>query len=248
MLAILDAVTEVMSVHPGFVGDEGASRREDPLPYLRALTLDPRIVGSVAYSTHRAVIAAQAVRESLSLDTWLVMSRLERTLQHAVPQDDLQELLMETIEGLLALAGIGVESLIRDPAWAFADAGKRVERAQQTIRLLASVIAVERTPVVEGTPTEAALLAAESVITYRRRLTAGLGGMSALQAALDLLLRDRTNPRSVAFQVDRLVEGLELIDDEAALPQARAIVDQIAGLDLDALFADNRTPLSLIHI
>ena len=150
---------------------------------------------------------------------------------------------METIEGLLALAGIGVESLIRDPAWAFADAGKRVERAQQTIRLLASVIAVERTPVVEGTTTEAALLAAESVITYRRRLTAGPGGMSALQAALDLLLRDRTNPRSVAFQVDRLVEGLELIDDEAALPQARAIVDQIAGLDLDALFADNRTPL-----
>ena len=107
--------------------------------------------------------------------------------------------------------------------------------------MLASVIAVERTPVVEGTTTEAALLAAESVITYRRRLTAGLGGMSALQAALDLLLRDRTNPRSVAFQVDRLVEGLELIDDEAALPQARAIVDQIAGLDLDAL-------LSLIHI
>lgn len=243
MLAILGAVTEVMAVRPGFIGEEAQERRADPLPHLRELTLDPRIVGSVAYATHRAVIAAQAVRESLSLDTWLVMSRLERTLQHALPQDDLQELLMETIEGLLALAGIGVESLIRDPAWAFADAGKRVERAQQTIRLLASVIAVERTPVVEGTTTEAALLAAESVITYRRRLTAGLGGMSALQAALDLLLRDRTNPRSVAFQVDRLVEGLELIDDEAALPQARAIADQIAGLDLDALFADNRTPL-----
>ena len=86
------------------------------------------------------------MRESLSLDTWLVMSRLERTLQHAVPEDDLQELLMETIEGLLALAGIGVESLVRDPAWAFADAGKRIERAQQTIRLLASVIAVPVMP------------------------------------------------------------------------------------------------------
>ncbi|MGO4131356.1 circularly permuted type 2 ATP-grasp protein [Janibacter sp. RAF20_2_2] len=244
MLAILDAVTEVMSVHPGFVGDEGASRREDPLPHLRALTLDPRIVGSVAYSTHRAVIAAQAVRESLSLDTWLVMSRLERTLQHAVPQDDLQELLMETIEGLLALAGIGVESLIRDPAWAFADAGKRVERAQQTIRLLASVLAVERAPVVEGTTTESALLAAESVITYRRRLTSGLGGMSALQAAVDLLLRDVTNPRSVAFQVDRLVDDLELIDDEAALPAVREIAERIAGLDLDGLFADGRAPLA----
>ncbi|MEN3122495.1 circularly permuted type 2 ATP-grasp protein [Janibacter sp. LM] len=243
MLAILDAVTEVMSVSPGFQGEGAAARREDPLPYLRELTLEPRVVGSVAYSTHRAVIAAQAVRESLSLDTWLVMSRLERTLQHAVPQDDLQELLMETIEGLLALAGIGIESLIRDPAWAFTDAGKRVERAQQTIRLLSSVLAVERAPVVEGTTTEAALMAAESVITYRRRLTGGLGSLSSLQAAVDLLLRDVTNPRSVAFQVERLVEALDLIDDEDALPLARELTERIAALDLDELFADARAPL-----
>ncbi|MGO1165086.1 MAG: circularly permuted type 2 ATP-grasp protein [Janibacter sp.] len=244
MLALLSAVTEVMAIHPGFVGEEAAERREDPLPHLRDLTLEPRIIGSVAYSTHRAILAAQAVRETLSVDTWLVMSRLERTLRHAVPSDDLQELLMETIEGLLALAGIGVESLVRDPAWAFADAGKRLERAQQTIRLVGSVLAVERAPVVEGTTTEAALLAAESVITYRRRLTGGLGGLSPLQAAVDLLLRDPSNPRSVAFQARRLVEDLELIGDETALPGARALVERIDGLDLDALFDDGRLPLS----
>lgn len=244
MLAILSAVTEVMAIRPGFVGEEAAERRADPLPHLRELTLEPRIVGSVAYSTHRAVLAAQAVRETLSVDTWLVMSRLERTLRHAVPGDDLQELLMETIEGLLALAGIGVESLVRDPAWAFADAGKRIERAQQTIRLVSSVLAVERTPVVEGTTTEAALLAAESVITYRRRLTGGLGGLSALQAAVNLLLRDETNPRSVAFQVERLTEDLELIGDDTALAGVRALGERIAGLDLDALFDDARLPLS----
>lgn len=243
MLAFLSAVTEVMAIRPGFVGDEAAERRTDPLPHLRELTLDPRIVGSVAYSTHRAVLAAQAVRETLSVDTWLVMSRLERTLRHAVPGDDLQELLMETIEGLLALAGIGIESLVRDPAWAFADAGKRIERAQQTIRLVSSVLAEERAPVVEGTTTESALLAAESVITYRRRLTAGLGNLSPHQAAVNLLLRDPTNPRSVAFQVDRLVEDLELIGDESAMPGARALAERIAGLDLDALFDDGRLPL-----
>lgn len=246
MLAILSAVTEVMSIRPGFVGDEAAERRKDPLPHLRELTLEPRIVGSVAYSTHRAVLAAQAVRETLSVDTWLVMSRLERTLGHAIPGDDLQELLMETIEGLLALAGIGVESLVRDPAWAFADAGKRIERAQQTVRLVSSILAVERTPVVEGTTTESALLAAESVITYRRRLSAGLDGMSPLQAAVNLLLRDTTNPRSVAFQVDRLVEDLELVGDDSAISGARALAERIAGLELDALFADGRLPLTRV--
>lgn len=244
MTVMLEAVTEVMSVRPGFVGDEGSERRHDPLPHLRDLTLDPRIVGSVAYSTRRAVNAAQAVRQSLSVDTWLIMSRLERTLQHAVPHDDLQELLMETIEGLLALAGIGVESLVRDPAWAFADAGKRIERAQQTIRLLRSVIAVERTPVVEGTTTEASLIATESVITFRRRLASGLGSLSSQQAALDLVLGDLSNPRSVAFQVERLVEALSVIGDETALAQARSLATRIAGLDLEPLFEEGRTPLA----
>ncbi|NYF98192.1 circularly permuted type 2 ATP-grasp protein [Janibacter cremeus] len=244
MLAVLEAVTAVVAPRPALVGEDARERRDDPLPHLRALTLDPRVVGSVAYSTHHAVIAAQAVRETLSVDTWLVMSRLERTLRHAVPDDDLQELLMETIEGLLALAGIGVESLTRDPTWAFADAGKRVERAQQTIRLVTSVLAVERAPVVEGTTTEAALLAAESVITYRRRLTSGLGGLSPLQAAVDLLLRDGSNPRSVGFQVSRLVEDLELLEDERVLPWVRELAERIDGLDLDELFADGRMPLS----
>ena len=50
---------------------------------------------------------------------------------------------------------------MRDPAWAFTEAGRRMERAQQTIRLLRHTIAVERTPLVEGGTTEAALVAAE---------------------------------------------------------------------------------------
>ena len=43
---------------------------------------------------------------------------------------------------------------------------------------------------------------------------------------------------------DRLVEDLELIDDEAALPAVREIAERIAGLDLDGLFADGRAPLA----
>src|SRR5699024_10038501 len=97
--------------------------------------------------------------------------------------DDLQEILMESLEAFLALSGIAVESTVRDPAWAFSESGRRMERAQQTIRLLRHTLAVERTPLVEGATTEAALIAAESVITYRRRLAAGLGPLSATESA-----------------------------------------------------------------
>ena len=44
--------------------------------------------------------------------------------------------------------------------------------------------------------------------------------------------------------VDRLVEDLELIGDESAAPGARALAERITALDLDALFADGRLPLT----
>lgn len=245
MVAVLVALTEVMTVNPGFEGPRSEERLAQPLAHLRELTLDPRIVGSVAYSAHRAMLAAQAVRDQLSLDTWLVLSRMERSLTHASDDDDLHELLMEVIEGLLALAGIGVESLVRDPAWAFTDAGKRMERAQQTLRLLRHTLAIERTPVVEGTTTESALVATESVITYRRRLSAGIGALTPAQAAVDLLLADPANPRSVRFQIDRLVEALECVGDESATERARGIAQRLDELDLDLLFEGDRLALQM---
>lgn len=243
MVAVLRAVTEITSTRPGFVGAGSDERLVDPLPHLRDLVLDPRLSGSVSCSARRAVVAAQAVREQLSQDTWLVMSRLEHTLAHVRPEDDLQEILMESIEAFLALSGISVESTVRDPAWAFTEAGKRMERAQQTIRLLRRTLAVVRTPLVEGAVSESALTAAESVITYRRRLAAGLGPLSATESALDLLLRDRINPRSVVFQVERLTEALDLVGDDAVVEATRALAEHIAGLDLPQLMRDDRAGL-----
>ncbi len=257
MVAVLRAVTEVTRVLPGFTGEGGvtgegigtpdldaaAARLADPLPHLRELVLDPRLVGSVAYGAHRAVLAAQAVREQLSSDTWMVLSRLERTLTHAQDDDDLQELLMESLEALLALAGIGVESLVRDPAWAFTDAGKRIERGQQTVRLLRHTLAVVRSPLVQGTTTEAALVATESVITYRRRLAAGLGPHLPLEAALDLLLRDPANPRSVRFQVDALVDALEVIGNDATRARVAALSETMEAYDIAEMVAGDRAGL-----
>lgn len=244
MVAVLRAVTDITATGPGFVGDGGEDRLEAPLPHLRELVTDPTLVGSVAYSARRAVTAAQAVREQLSQDTWLVVSRLEHTLQHVQPQDDLQEILMESLEAFLALSGIAVESTVRDPAWAFTEAGRRMERAQQTIRLLRHTLAVERTPLVEGATTEAALTAAESVITYRRRLAAGLGPLSATESAVDLLLRDTINPRSVAFQLHRLTEALELVGEDEVVTSVRELAAQVDASDLPGLMDEDRGGLA----
>ena len=51
---------------------------------------------------------------------------------------------------------------------------------------------------------ESVLTSTESIITYRRRYQS----QAQVETMLDLLLLDRDNPRSLAFQLDRLAEDL----------------------------------------
>src|SRR5665213_1416707 len=83
--------------------------------------------------------------------------------------------------------------------------GRRVERSLATLGLLRGTLVpvVER----EAPLLEAVLEIADSSMTYRRRY------VTTLQAAtvLDLLLVDETNPRSVGFQLARLIEHVDAL-------------------------------------
>ena len=85
---------------------------------------------------------------------------------------------------------------------------------------------------------ESVLLAHESAITYRRRHQTGAG----LAEVLDLLLLDRTNPRSLAYQLDRLQESLALVPLAGRAPDQRDhllsdVVDLLAEVDPVAVAA-----------
>src|SRR5439155_466226 len=69
----------------------------------------------------------------------------------------------------LALAGLGAESMVRDPGWRFMDAGRRIERGAQLAALLRSTVTTEHDAGTESLMLESVLTAAESIITYRRR-------------------------------------------------------------------------------
>lgn len=215
MRALIDAIDGVTSVHrdrrSARVAAEttGGRGSGDPLPHLRGLVFDARRRGTVRYSSRRAARAAAQVRELLSGDTWLVLSRLERTL--GTPKsigDDLQSVLASVIESLLALAGIAAEGLVRDAIWAFFDMGRRIERSQETVRILRATVTTPRPPKADRLVLEAVLTSRESIISHRRRLVEGPPRRLPLAVALDLLLTDPTNPRAVRFQLDRLREDL----------------------------------------
>jgi uncharacterized circularly permuted ATP-grasp superfamily protein/uncharacterized alpha-E superfamily protein len=155
---------------------------------------------------------AYAVRDQLSRDTWLVIGPLERV--HDVidrPLRDLhahsQEALQQVIHSLLALGGLGVESMVRDLGWRFMDAGRRLERSLQLLALLQATVIEDRGTATDSLVLESVLSAAESIITYRFRYRSH----AQLETVLELLLLDPGNPRSLAYQLERLTEDLDAL-------------------------------------
>jgi uncharacterized circularly permuted ATP-grasp superfamily protein/uncharacterized alpha-E superfamily protein len=218
-----------------------------PLDHLRRMVADSHLSGTVAHSADRLVDAAQRVRDQLSYDIWHVLSQLERTLDHIPPDEEqLQPQLYDVLQSLLAVAGVIGESMVRDESWGLLDGGQRVERAQLTAALLGSTLARERSPIIDGQVTEAVLEVGESIITHRRRTVAGEGPPWPVHSAVSLLLLDRGNPRSVAFQVDRLVEDLHLIGDELLVERAAEMAADLARVDLVEVCAGDRSALAAL--
>jgi uncharacterized circularly permuted ATP-grasp superfamily protein/uncharacterized alpha-E superfamily protein len=258
---LLQALTAVTTTWPGFAGPAGQDRRIAPQAELLSLTVDRDRPGTIAYAVHHLTEVAAGVREQLSLDTWLVLGGLERELRRLGPsrpgapsasagaetasaqatsaQDwALPSVLNRVLEGLLALTGLTAESLVRDAGWLFMDAGRRLERAIHVVALLRATVVQERAGEVDALVVETVLGATESIVTFRRRNPARAG----VASLLDLVLTDRENPRSVAYQVDRLQEDLTALGDvldgsgaESVRDGLLAIVAQIRQADAAAL-------------
>jgi uncharacterized circularly permuted ATP-grasp superfamily protein/uncharacterized alpha-E superfamily protein len=231
---LLVALTSVTTTWPGFVGDGADERLRRPGAELYQLVVDAHRPGTLAHAVHHLLDAAYSVRDQLSNDTWLAVGALDREIVDLRgplhdPQADVHGALQRVMQSLLALSGLAGESMVRDPGWRFMDVGRRVERAIQLQRLLRATLTEVRDTATDSLLLESVLTAAESIITYRRRYRS----QAQLETALDLLLLDPANPRSVAFQLDRL------IDDLAALPGPpgeRLAADQRYALEASTVF------------
>lgn len=209
---LLGALTRLTATYPGFVGPDGRGDVDllaTPEHELRALLLDHARPGSLASDVQALLAAANAVRDQLSSDTWMVVANLERELDQLAagsgePLAEAPLALANILKSLLALSGLATESMVRDPGWQFLDAGRRVERAVQLVTLLDATVLTPRTTAADSLMLESVLTTAESIITYRRRYRA----RAQLETVLDLLLLDETNPRSVVYQLERLAEDL----------------------------------------
>ena len=156
---------------------------------------------------NRAGRAAAHVRDRLSSDLLRIVTQFGALARAPgasawgyIPAGDALAALNHCIGTLAALRGIEMENMTRGPGWRFLNIGRRIERSIHLVKLFRAIIVPLR---LETWPAlEMLLEVTDSSMTYRARY------FTTLQAApaLDLLMNDKANPRSLAFQVKDLRE------------------------------------------
>jgi uncharacterized circularly permuted ATP-grasp superfamily protein/uncharacterized alpha-E superfamily protein len=203
---------------------------------LRAAIVDESRPGLASNVRHLLRTASQ-LRERLSLDNWRTINNMSRRLArtHALQRtrvlslpDALAELDVN-IAAFMTLSGFALDGMTRDQGWRFLSLGRRIERLQHLCSLLRVALAG---------PADAdlgwLLELADSSITYRSRYMARPEWLPVL----DLLVRDPSNPRSIAFQLKGLNDFLgriELAYGDAIEENLGSAVLELESLDPDSV-------------
>ena len=190
---------------------------------------------------------ATLVREQISRDAWRYLSvvcqeRFWKKRPGKVIEWRTADLLNAGLQQLTAFAGTQAENMTRNYAWRFIEIGRRIGRAADLVDLLRGLL--RRDLKVSSTDVLPLLLeVGDSSMTYRSRyLTRPL-----LLPVLDLLLLDDTNPRSVAWQLERIVEHVERLPMSGSQVRRgpdRRLALKLAGLtrvaEIELLAEDDR--------
>jgi uncharacterized circularly permuted ATP-grasp superfamily protein/uncharacterized alpha-E superfamily protein len=237
---VLAALRAVSGGQPAGNADRGA---DDLVRAEVAAALGER-PGALGDSLAHLARSAGSVREYLSSGTWRVVGTLDARrlgLASEATKTDLYvvtESLHDVVLSLMALAGLTAESIVRGPGWRFLDLGRRIERAVLLLGMVESVLVPPTPRAAVQDLYETLLAASESLVAYRRRFRSDL----ELDAVGELLLGDDTNPRSVAFQVDRITEHLATLPARRELHHQRALAERANRLVIAAGWLDQGRP------
>lgn len=171
---------------------------------LRAATQPDRGLGD---DLRRLARVAFNLRDRMSSDNWRALNRLIADpvfrSDAPLPLPTALAWLDRAVTSMMTLSGFVLDGMTRGTGWRFLSIGRRVERLTQ---LCAALDVATREGRASGL--DWLLELADSSMTYRNRYPVAPEWMPVL----DLLVRDDTNPRSVAFQVKGLVEYVEKLE------------------------------------
>jgi uncharacterized alpha-E superfamily protein len=178
--------------------------------------------GSLPYLAGAARSAASVIRDRFSPDAWRALNNLVAVIGMSVPDGPSEGAMLERVNEALRIvasfSGLAQENMTQRAGWRFLELGRRIERGLVTCRFVRQFSSA---PVVERA-LDVLLELSDSQITYRKRYVM----IAARAPVVDLVVLDPFNPRSVAYQVDRIdghLAALHQGDGTLSAPQKVAL-------------------------
>jgi uncharacterized alpha-E superfamily protein len=190
---------------------------------LSTLMFGKETPGSLTRLVDSLIGNAAGARDRLSDDTWICFTQLKGIVDTASREPraaDLLHTLDRMTLQLSAFSGLQAENMIRGQGWRFLETGRRIERGQIGLGLLAAAASDEAMlePLIE---------ICDSVMTYRRRFFS----RPEWEGVVDLLFIDRSNPRSIGFQLAVLRKESESFPGEPGFGLFPRIIAAVKELD-----------------
>jgi uncharacterized alpha-E superfamily protein len=186
---------------------------------------------------------AFSLRDRMSSDNWRTLNQLiadpvfRRGLSSSLQLPLALGWLDRAVTTMMTLSGFMLDGMTRGIGWRFASMGRRIERLSSLCLALQTAVSDGRTHGLDWL-----LELTDSTVTYRSRYLVAPEWLPVL----DLLLRDETNPRSVAFQLKGLSEYVAKL--ELSHGQFASDVLEPAQIALGLLAASNLRPESEVLI
>jgi uncharacterized circularly permuted ATP-grasp superfamily protein/uncharacterized alpha-E superfamily protein len=202
---------------------------------VRAALTNSQLSGALPALTGAARAAASVIRDRFSPDAWRAINDLATIIAMPLTSGANESAITERVEAALriiaSLSGLAQENMTRLAGWRFLELGRRIERAILAGRLIRCFALAGAA---EGS-LDLLLELADSQITYRQRYVM----VAATAPVIDLVMLDPNNPRSMAFQLDRIEAHL------SALP-GRSVTGRLSPVQQIA--AALATRLRTVHI
>jgi uncharacterized circularly permuted ATP-grasp superfamily protein/uncharacterized alpha-E superfamily protein len=191
---------------------------------VRAVLTNTQLGGALPALTGAARAAASVIRDRFSPDAWRAINDLATIVPMPLASEASESAITERVEAALrivsSLSGLAQENMTRLAGWRFLELGRRIERAILSGRL---VRCFALPGAAEG-GLDVLLEIADSQITYRQRYVM----VAAPAPVIDLVVLDPNNPRSMAFQLDRIEAHLSALPGRSATGRPSP-VQQIAA-------------------
>lgn len=188
-------------------GEAPAATRAPLRVRIARLALDPETPTSAARAIESIYWNANRTRAHLSRDAWrdvgaLYAAPVWKAAPDAARALSLAGAVEDAVRHLAAFSGASHENMTRNFAWRFLELGRRLQRGLQVAHMFAALVAQPQED--EPQALYALLLLCDSFFAYRSRYLT----TPEATPAIDLLILDESNPRSLAFQIAALESAL----------------------------------------